>query len=718
MAAERDNLTRIRSLLKFHPRGLTISDISHRLSINRNSVAKYLEILEISGFVEYRQMGAAKVFHLSRRVPLTSILEYTKEGFVVVNQETRIIQVNDRFCRMFELNQRDLLGAPVSALPAFISQALSHPGIPDDQEIGPGDEQILRTSQYDWSQYFRLRILSTIFDTGEQGKTIIIEDITLEKEMEDRLRIHEARYRGIVEDQTEMICRYTPDWRLTFVNEVFCRMFRIPQGEMHLHTLREFLAPDIAQKVREEMDTCTPGSPVWERDIEIIAPSGSRQWQHWTFRGIFDNSGEVMEFQGVGRDVSEKKQEEMELLVTSSAIRSSILPIGLATLEGIITYVNPSFLKMWGYDGEDEIIGMPVEHLAHGSVEALKSIFLIRQAVLKHATFSGEIPSVRRDGTPFHLLIWVSVVRDREGSPLCLIMQCSDITSQVMITRDVRMKDSAMTSAFEGVAIISPDGTLRYTNPSFSRIFRKITRKILCGTDSRIIFDSYPQLACRREEIAEAVERGEDWKSIITDISDDGKTTIIQVHISGARDTEGTLLCTILSALDITGQRMAEESLAMMYLHLEEAIEHVGNPTFIIDNEHRIVAWNRAMVTLTGYPRDEVIGTDRYHEACSRFEPAVPVLADLVDIPVRDLIRRYPRVSRFCSGLFTESCFASPQGGRETHIWAKASPIRNGAGQTIGVIQTMKDMTNWQKITEPIAHHRDTIPKTGETGRF
>lgn len=700
MAAERENLNKIRSLLKFHPRGLTISDISQRLKMNRNSVAKYLEILEMSGCVELRQMGAAKVFYLSQRIPLAAILGFTKEGIIVINEENRIIQVNDRFCRMFDLNPEEILSSPVSILPDSLKQILNTPRLFEGSDEKAEQTRILRMDQYDWTQYFKVRILNTIFDTGEKGQTVIIEDITLEKEMEERLRINEARYRGIVEDQIEMICRYTPNGRLSFGNEAFCKSLSINQNDINSYSIQDFLPPESIRQIHHAMAGCSSENPVWDLELEITNPSGIHHWQHWIFRGIFDDNNTPIEFQGVGRDVTDRKRAEIELLIKSCAIESSIMPISLATLEGIITYVNPSFLQMWGYSHMTDVIGLPIEHLAHGNVESLKTLFQIRQTVSKSSTFSGEMSAVRKNGNPFHLLVWVSVVQDTAKNPLCLITYYSDVTPQVKMTREVQMKETAISSSFEGVAIICPDGQIRYANPSFTRIFKKIPDQDLHGKRSDVIYGSYPQLAWRITEIADSLEQKGSWGSIISDISEDGKTSIIQVQISRAQDGEGNPLCTIFSGLDITEQRMIEESLSMMYLHLEEAIEHVGDPTFILDNERRIVAWNNAMVTLTGCRRDEMIGTSRYHEACSRFEPAIPILADLIDIPVRQLICQYPQVSRFGSGLFTEAYIPSAHGGKGAHLWAKASPIYNSGGQTIGVIQTMKDMTNWKRITE------------------
>jgi PAS domain S-box-containing protein len=699
MAVERENLNRIRSLLKFHPRGLTISDISQRLKMNRNSVSKDLEILEMSGYIEMRQMGAAKVFYISQRIPLASILGFTKEGIIAINEEDRIVQVNDRFCQMFDLNTDAIINNSFNSLPAHLYNILTIPRLPGDPDDNSEQTRVLRMEQYDWTQYYKIRILNTIFDTGEKGRTIIIEDITLEKEMEEKLRINEARYQGIVEDQIEMICRFTPEGQIKFANDVFCKNLTIKSDVTGI-SIQKYIPPESYIHIQTGMKTCTSHNPVWDLEIEIPLPSGEHVWQHWIFRGIFSDTGILLEYQGIGRDVTDRKRAEIELLIKSCAIESSIMPIGLTTLEGVITYVNPSFLDMWGYSHMNDVIGLPIEHLAHGDVEALRSLFQIKQKVSRDVGYSGRISVRKRNGDHLILLVWISVVKDETGTPLCLIMYFSDVTDQIRMNQEALMKETVFSHSYEGVAIICPDGMIRYTNPSFYKIFQKLPDQDLKGRQIGDIYSAYPQLAYRSQEINKELAEKDCWKSVITDISDDGKTSIIKIHLSQAKDEDGNLLCTIVSVIDITEQQMAEQSLMIMNLHLEEAIEHVGDPTFILDNQKHVVAWNNAMSTLSGFSRDEMIGTSRYREACTQFQPDIPHLTDLIDLPIRDLIRHFPHVSRFGSSLFTESFIPSLKGGKGALIWAKASPILNANGQTIGVIQTMKDMTNWKRIAQ------------------
>ena len=75
MESYKDELSRIKKILKANPRGLTITEISHKIDINRNSVAKYLDVLVTSGHVEKRQVGPAKVYSHA-----TTCLLYTSDA--------------------------------------------------------------------------------------------------------------------------------------------------------------------------------------------------------------------------------------------------------------------------------------------------------------------------------------------------------------------------------------------------------------------------------------------------------------------------------------------------------------------------------------------------------------------------------------------------------------------------------------------------------------
>jgi PAS domain S-box-containing protein len=130
---------------------------------------------------------------------------------------------------------------------------------------------------------------------------------------EQALGQNEARYRAVVEDQTELICRFLPDGTYTFVNGAYCRYFQRSPEELIGRTFWDFIPTEGHQQAREFLASITADHPVASREHEVLAPGGELRWQQWRDRGFFDAQGRVVEYQAVGRDVTERKRAEEEV---------------------------------------------------------------------------------------------------------------------------------------------------------------------------------------------------------------------------------------------------------------------------------------------------------------------------------------------------------------------------------------------------------------------
>ena len=162
-----------------------------------------------------------------------------------------------------------------------------------------------------------------VYDEGGQCLKVsgVIVDITERKQAEDALRQSEARYRAIVEDQTELVCRVLPDGRYTFVNEAYCRYFGRKFEELIGRTFQPFIHPEDAVKVNQLLASITPSNPVGTIEHRVVLPDGGVRWHQWTERGIFDEQGRLLEFQCVGRDITQRKQAEERLMESEAQLR-------------------------------------------------------------------------------------------------------------------------------------------------------------------------------------------------------------------------------------------------------------------------------------------------------------------------------------------------------------------------------------------------------------
>jgi diguanylate cyclase (GGDEF)-like protein/PAS domain S-box-containing protein len=131
---------------------------------------------------------------------------------------------------------------------------------------------------------------------------------------EKALRESEARYRAIVEDQTELICRFLPDGTLTFVNEAYCHYFSKKREELIGSSFRPLILEGDQAFVEEQLTSLSLENPTVTYEHRVILPNGEIRWQQWTNRAIFDERGRFIEFQSVGHDITEWVQAEEQLV--------------------------------------------------------------------------------------------------------------------------------------------------------------------------------------------------------------------------------------------------------------------------------------------------------------------------------------------------------------------------------------------------------------------
>jgi len=199
----------------------------------------------------------------------------------------------------------------------------------------------------------------------EAGHTLYyegtVEDITERRRIEEALRQSRQRYWAIVEDQTELICRFLPDGTLTFVNGAYCRLFQKTEDELIGHSFFPLIAEEDREPVRQRFLGLTRQNPVETHEQRVVTPGGEIAWQQWTNRAIFNDAGDLIEYQSVGRDITERKRTEMALRESEEKYRTLVSggPMGVVLVRGdCILFANSKAVDMLGYDREDELTGM------------------------------------------------------------------------------------------------------------------------------------------------------------------------------------------------------------------------------------------------------------------------------------------------------------------------------------------------------------------------
>jgi PAS domain S-box-containing protein len=129
--------------------------------------------------------------------------------------------------------------------------------------------------------------------------------------MAQTLQKTEASYRGIVEDQADLICRYRLDGRLTFVNRAYAEAVGRKRTEL------------IGQPFPHFASGSAIGHAPFSFEREMDFPDGRRRWLLWTQRTLQDDAGRALEFQAVGHDISLRKEAEAALLQARDAAEAA-----------------------------------------------------------------------------------------------------------------------------------------------------------------------------------------------------------------------------------------------------------------------------------------------------------------------------------------------------------------------------------------------------------
>jgi PAS domain S-box-containing protein len=130
------------------------------------------------------------------------------------------------------------------------------------------------------------------------------------KSAEAQLRESERYYRAVVEDQTELIYRFTADEQVTFVNDAACRFLGKERQQIIGRSMMSDVVPEEQARVRQALASITHEAPVVTMENRVISGNAKVHWFQWTDRGIFDEQGILTGYQAVGRDICERKRAE------------------------------------------------------------------------------------------------------------------------------------------------------------------------------------------------------------------------------------------------------------------------------------------------------------------------------------------------------------------------------------------------------------------------
>ena len=170
---------------------------------------------------------------------------------------------------------------------------------------------------------------------------------------------------------------------------------------------------------------------------------------------------------------------------------------------------------------------------------------------------------------------------------------------------------------------------------------------------------------------------------------------------STIRNELGEIVGAVETLEDITDQKLAEEALKESQQRLHRILEGSPIAAFVIDRDHQVIFWNRALEELSRIRADDVVGTDQHWRAF--YGSKRPCMADLIiDEKLAEVEKWYAgkgHPSKLLKEAFEATDFFADLGEGGRWLRFTAAAIRNSQGALVGAVETLEDITE-QKTAE------------------
>lgn len=232
------------------------------------------------------------------------VLESIDHSIVVLDSEFHAKYLNQAAMALSPLPAPEVNGKNLDRIFPFLDDADIHDALNTAMDSEIPQKLIKKCKINSEELYLQLDIFTSL-----SGLNLIINDITLQKIQENELRSSERLHRSMVEENNDIVCRFTPEAKLTFANPAYNRYF----GE-HPYGSPVFAIHGSEQdKFIGMMDPVTVENPVTIFEGPMEVSDGDIRWWQWVVTAIFNENKTISEFQAVGREITLHKEKEEAL---------------------------------------------------------------------------------------------------------------------------------------------------------------------------------------------------------------------------------------------------------------------------------------------------------------------------------------------------------------------------------------------------------------------
>ncbi|NLI32732.1 MAG: PAS domain S-box protein [Deltaproteobacteria bacterium] len=192
-------------------------------------------------------------------------------------------------------------------------------------------------------------------------------------------------------------------------------------------------------------------------------------------------------------------------------------------------------------------------------------------------------------------------------------------------------------------------------------------------------------------------------------IREDGTIVWTEEHTAPILDEGGNIIAIETISRNITQRKKAEEALQIAHQKLLGIIEFLPDATLVIDNERRVIAWNKAIEIMTGIPKEDILGRGDHAYAVPFYGDTRPMLIDMVFETDVEFPHEYDFVRKKGNTIYAEAFVPQTYLGEGAYLWIMASPLFNDSGHLIGAIESIRDITEHKVMEQEVRKNAEKI---------
>ena len=424
---------------------------NHFLFKHRRADGSIRDVEVYSGSVEFeeRQLLYSIIHDITQRVQaeealceseryLRSILQTTADGFLVVDHEGGIIEVNDAYCLLSGYTRDEILGMRLSDLEAA--------------EVPEATADRARRVVVEGSEFFETRhrrkdgsvfsIEVSVSFVRERGGCFVsfCRDLTERKRREE----HIALLGQMLDEAPAAVTIHSTEGRFLFANQAACALHGYDDvGAFLAINLHDLDMPESESLIAEHM-----------RQINQAGAARFEVTHYCKDRSVLPMEvfAKAIEWHGepallsIATDITERKRAEERLRLQSLVLDQIADRVTVTDLDGVITYVNDAEVRTLGYERED-LIGASVERYGEDPDRGASQHEIVEDTLCQ-GQWRGEVVNRTADGREVILDCRTQVILDERGNKVALCGIATDITERVLAEEALRESEEKYRSLF------------------------------------------------------------------------------------------------------------------------------------------------------------------------------------------------------------------------------------------------------------------------------